>query len=118
MGHFNYSNKNIDLQKPIAMKKLRIQLLNDFFIEVDPWIKREIDFQLCSICFQFQSLNILKNSVHEVENWNINSASFNFFIKFPKDTKLNVKLKTIYCLNPNEIQSDLLPFLYLHFINL
>ena len=80
---------------------LRKELIYNFFEDIEPMIMRNKKILQYSYNFQFQSINIIRNTTHELENWNINQAPFALSHQFGKDTNKDVTLKRIYFLEEN-----------------
>ena len=105
LENLNYSlaklKKEIDENKNIDMKNLRTVFLNNFFEELDPLILKSRTHKKYSYSFQFQAINTIRNTAHELENWNTNQTPFILNYKFGKETSGNVVLKNIYFLEEN-----------------
>ena len=95
------TKKEFAEMKPKDLRLFRTKLLETFFDELETMIlKNRIYFEY-SYSFQFQSINMIRNAAHELENWNINQAPFVLHHRFGKDTNKNVFLKRIYFLEEN-----------------
>ena len=105
LENLNYSlaklKKEIDENKNIDMKNLRTVFLNNFFEELDPLILKSRTHKQYSYFLQFQAINTIRSTAHELENWNTNQTPFILNYKFGKETSGNVVLKNIYFLEEN-----------------
>lgn len=95
------TKKDIEENKQIDMKNLRIVILKTFFEKLDTWIIKNRAHLHLSYTFQFQGFNIIRNTSNDIENWNINQAPFCLNYNFGKNTEKNVFLKNIYFLEEN-----------------